>query len=90
MDVQMGYDQLRLTPGAWLDLLGGVWRWTGAKRSNLPPRALNPPRTKRSCSAEAGGKLYLMPSTLFDAKYREEEVRGVLKPFSNPSRPEIQ
>ena len=23
MDVQMGYDQLRLTPGAWLDLLGG-------------------------------------------------------------------
>lgn len=21
MDVQMGYDQLRLTPGAWLDLL---------------------------------------------------------------------
>ena len=28
MDVQMGYDQLRLTPGAWLDLLGGVWRWT--------------------------------------------------------------
>ena len=22
MDVQMGYDQLRLTPGAWLDLLG--------------------------------------------------------------------
>ena len=28
MDVQMGYDQLRLTPGAWLDLLGGVWTYT--------------------------------------------------------------
>ena len=28
MDVQMGYDQLRLTPGAWLDLLGGVWTET--------------------------------------------------------------
>ena len=26
MDVQMGYDQLRLTPGAWLDLLGPLDR----------------------------------------------------------------
>ena len=60
MDVQMGYDQLRLTPGAWLDLLGGVWRWTGSYRRRAPysePYAAlalpgqNPSRAKHSCSS---------------------------------------
>ena len=35
MDVQMGYDQLRLTPGAWLDLLLGRWETGPGSAPNL-------------------------------------------------------
>ena len=49
MDVQMGYDQLRLTPGAWLDLLGGDARW-----NCNPVAAMGLPRPKLARDPASG------------------------------------
>ena len=52
MDVQMGYDQLRLTPGAWLDLLGGDARW-----NCNPVAAVGLPRPKLAQDPASGRTL---------------------------------
>ena len=59
MDVQMGYDQLRLTPGAWLDLLLGkvgnrTWKCTESGRVRCAHSALVEHRVQIDASPSEG------------------------------------
>ena len=59
MDVQMGYDQLRLTPGAWLDLLLGkvgnrAWKCTEYGRVRCAHSALVEHRVQIDASPSEG------------------------------------